>query len=177
LDAGTRFTTVDQMLDGLEGTASRLAATVNEPPLDVAALRREWESVRKDLARIPPSKLPPLESLREVWKDMKKTARQEDRTVFEVSSLMAMSAIAALPQKTRWISASARLAASKTGSVMSAVLIDHYRVTLSEIRQTGYLPYAVREFRPYLYAAASQFSPARRSLTERLIFRKNEPKQ
>jgi hypothetical protein len=176
LEAGTSFTTVDQMLDGLEGTASRLAATVNEPPLDVVALRREWESVRKDLAKIPPSRLPPVENLRAVWKDMKQTAQQEKRTVFEVSSLMAMSAIAALPQKTRWISASARLAASKTGAVMSAALMDHYRATLKEIQQTGYLPYAVRQFRPYLYAAAAQFAPAHRSLTERWLFKKNEPK-
>jgi hypothetical protein len=174
LDAATNFTTVDQMLDGLEATASHLAATVNEPPLDVAALRREWESVRKDLARIPPSSLPPLESLRDLWKGMKKTAELEQRTVFEVSSLMAMSAIAAVPQKTRWLSASARRAAGKTGSVMSAVLIDYYRDTLTEIRRVGYVPYAVRQFRPYLYAAASQFSPRHSSLTERLIFKKRK---
>lgn len=172
LEPDANFTTVDQMLDGLESSASRLAATVNAPPLDVATLRQEWGSVRKDLAKIPPSRLPPLDSLRDVWKGMKDTAKREDRTVFEVSSLLAMSAIAAIPQKTRWISASARLAAGKTGSVMSAVLVDHYRSTLIEIHRTGYVPYAVRQFRPYLYAAASQFSPRRRSLTERLLFRK-----
>src|SRR5215510_880538 len=103
LEPDKNFSTVDQMLDGLEASASRLANTVNAPPLDVAALRKEWESVRKDLSRIPPSKLPSLDSLREVWKGIKDTARQEDRTVFEISSLMAMSAIAAIPQKTRWI--------------------------------------------------------------------------
>jgi hypothetical protein len=174
LDPDAKFSTVDQMLDGLEGSASRLAATVNTPPLDVATLRGEWESVRKDLAKIPPSRLPSLDSLREVWTGMKDTATREDRTVFEVSSLMAMSAIAAIPQKTRWMSASARLAAGKTGAVMSAVLVDHYRATLTEIHKTGYVPYAVRQFRPYLYAAASQFSPQHRSLTERLLFRKGK---
>jgi len=172
LDADVKFTTVDQMLDGLEGSASRLAATVNAPPLDVATLRQELESMRKDLAKIPPSRLPPLDSLRDVWTGMKETAKREDRTVFEVSSLMAMSAIAAIPQRTRWVSASARLAAGKTSAVMSAVLVDHYRATLIEIRRTGYVPYAVRQFRPYLYAAASQFSPQHKSLTERLLFRK-----
>ena len=172
LDAGTTFTTVDQMLDGLEGSASRIASAVNAPPLDVATLRQEWQSIRKDLSRIPPSRLPSLDSLRDVWKDMRETANQENRTVFEVSSLMAMSAIAAIPQKTRWVSASARRAAGKTGDVMSSVLIDHYRITLTEIRETGYVPFAVRQFRPYLYAAASQFSPGHGSLTERLIFKK-----
>jgi hypothetical protein len=137
-------------------------------------LRQEWESVRKDLAKIPPSRLPTLDSLRDLWTGMKETAKREDRTVFEVSSLMAMSAIATIPQRTRWVSASARRAAGKTGAVMSGVLVDHYRATLIEIRRTGYVPYAVRQFRPYLYAAASQFSPQHKSLTERLLFRKKK---
>jgi len=52
------------------------------------------------------------------------------------------------------------------------VILDHYRTTLKEIRQTGYLRFAVRQFRPYLYGAVSQFSPKRRTLTERLLDRK-----
>ena len=42
LDKDAQFTSVDQLLDGLERTSSRLAATINTPPLDVAGLRREW---------------------------------------------------------------------------------------------------------------------------------------
>ena len=40
LDADTDFTSVDQLLDGLERTSARLAQTINTPPLDVAALAR-----------------------------------------------------------------------------------------------------------------------------------------
>ncbi|MEI4920658.1 hypothetical protein Q8G81_34430, partial [Klebsiella pneumoniae] len=46
LDRAARFTTVDEMLDGLEASAGRLAATVNTPPLDVATLRQEWSALR-----------------------------------------------------------------------------------------------------------------------------------
>jgi hypothetical protein len=171
LDPETDIRSVDQMLDGLEGSASRLASTVNTPPLDVATLRQEWQSIRRDLARIPPKNLPSLGSVRSVWAEIKREAAQQDRTVFQVSSVMAMSAIADLPQKARWISSSAQLAVGKTGAVMSQVLLDHYRTTLAQIRNDGYLPYATRQFRPYLYAAASQFSPGRNSLTERLLER------
>src|SRR4029078_2686614 len=45
LDADAAFTTVDQLLAGLERTSTRLAATVNTPPLDVAALREEWQGL------------------------------------------------------------------------------------------------------------------------------------
>src|SRR6267378_6483701 len=169
LDPATEFTTVDQMLDGLERSAGRLASTINTPPLDVAALRQEWDSMRRDLAKIPPRNIPGLDSLRNVWTSIVREAQEQNRTVFEVSSLMAMSAITTLPQKARWLSASTRLAASKTGSVMAGVLLDHYRTTLRQIHERGYIRYAVQQFRPYLYAAVSQFSPQRRSLTERLL--------
>jgi hypothetical protein len=176
LDPDTEFSTVNQMLDGLEGSASRMASTINEPPLDVATLRKEWQSVQRDLAKIPPRNLPPLDSLRKVWTDVTEEASRQNRTVFQVSSVMAMSAITNLPQKAYWISASTRLAVGKTGSVAAGILLDHYRDTLLEIQKQGYLPYAARQFRPYLYAAASQFSPSRQSLTERLFSRKSRRK-
>jgi hypothetical protein len=172
LDPDSEFSTVDQMLDGLEASAGRLASTINTPPLDVALLRQEWQALRSDLARIPRKNLPPVEALRDVWAEIKREAETQNRTLFEVSSVMAMAAIADLPQKARWLSASARLAVGKTGSTVAGVLLDHYRTTLQQIRETGYARYAVGRFRPYLYAAVKQFSPRSRSLTERLLARK-----
>ena len=169
LDREANFATVDQMLDGLEASAGRLASTINMPPLDVRSLRSEWQSMRKDLARIPPKSLPPLESLRDLWASVKSEAARQKRSVFEMSSVMALSAVAELPQKARWLSASTRLAVGKTGSVVAGVLLDHYRTTLKQIRERGYLRYAAAQFRPYLYGAVSQFSPKRRSLTERFL--------
>src|SRR2546422_8124080 len=50
LDRGADFSSVDQMLDGLESSAARLASAINTPPLDVATLRQEWGRVRRDLS-------------------------------------------------------------------------------------------------------------------------------
>jgi hypothetical protein len=169
LDRATDFASVDQMLDGLEASAGRLASAINTPPLDVKGLRDEWRILQADLARIPPKKRPSMESLQGVWDSLKREAQTQNRTPFQVSSLMAMSAMTDLPQTARWLSASTRLAAGKTGSIVAGVLIDHYRTTLEQIREVGYARYAVRQFRPYLYAAVSQFSPRRGSLTERLL--------
>jgi len=171
LDADENFDSVEEMLNGLEGSAGRMAEAVNSPPLDVATLRKDWEAVRHDLARIPPRNLPSLSSLRKVWQGIEQEALEQKQTVFQVSSVMAMAAIADLPRKARWLSASARLAVGTTGSLMSETLLDHYRITLQQIRHEGYFPYAARQFRPYLYAAASQFSPEHGSLTERLYKR------
>ncbi len=171
LDRTAEFTTVDEMLDGLEASAGRLAAAVNTPPLDVATLREEWRLLRRDVSRIPPKRLPRIEVLRDLWQEMHKTARRQNRTVFQVSSLMALSAINTVPQKARWLSAAARSAARKTGATLAAVLLDDYRATLGHIRDTGYLRYAARQLRPYVSAAVAQFSPRRKSLTERLLSR------
>jgi hypothetical protein len=50
--------------------------------------------------------------------------------------------------------------------VFASALLEHYRDTLREIQQVGYVTYASRQFRPYLRAAAAQFSPSRRTLTQ-----------
>ena len=169
LEQGAEFNTVDEMLVGLEASAGRLAATVNTPPLDVKSLRQEWNALRADLAKIPPRQLPAAQALRELWKEIELEAGRQNRTVFQVSSLMAISAMKSVPKKARWLSASARSAARKTGTAVAAILLEDYRTSLKQIRETGYVRYAVDQFRPYLSAAVSQFSPRRQSLTERLI--------
>jgi hypothetical protein len=169
LETGAEFTTVDQMLDGLERTSSRLAATVNTPPLDVASLREEWQALREEVSHLPQASLPSLESIRTVWADLKVESARQERSIFETSSVMAVSAARALPGGVRWLSASARVGAARTGQVFAAALLDHYRQTLREIQQVGYLTYAGRQFRPYVRAAADQFSPKHLTLTQRLL--------
>jgi hypothetical protein len=105
---------------------------------------------------------------------MRSEAIRQNRSLFEMSSVMALSAIANIPQKAWMLSASATLAIGTTGSVIAGVLLDDYRTTLNQIRETGYVRYTIRQFRPYLYGAVSQFSPRRRTLTERLLGKKPE---
>lgn len=169
LDKDTQFTSVDQILDGLERTSSRLAATINTPPLDVPALRKEWQALRQDVASIPPHGLPTREAVRDVWTEIKSESVRQGRSTFEISSMLALSAVGKLPEGIRWLSASARTAAGRTGQVFAAALLDHYRLTLGEIRQVGFVTYAARQLRPYVRGALAQFSPKRRTLTDRLI--------
>src|SRR6185436_18077415 len=68
-------------------------------------------------------------------------------------------------------------AARHTGTAVAAILLEDYRTSLKQIRKTGYVRYAVDQFRPYLSAAASQFSPQRQSLTERLISMAAQPRK
>jgi hypothetical protein len=169
LDEDTQFATVDQMLDGLERTSARLAATINTPPLDVQGLRKEWEAIREDARTLPPASLPGGDAIGQLWSQLKAESARQQRSIFETSSLMAVAAVRALPGGVRWLSASARAGAARTGQVFATALLDHYRQTLGEIQQVGYLTYAGRQFSPYVRAAVSQFSPQRRTLTQRLL--------
>jgi len=171
LAAGSDYETIDQLLDGLEGTAGRLAETANTPPLDVASLRQEWADLRREAAKIPTPHLPSGDALRRSWDDLQATAAAQGRPVFQVSTLMALSAVSRIPENLLWLSRCAKGAARRTGQIFAGVLLDHYSETMEEIRRTGYLAYWVREFRPYLKAAASQFSPRRVTLTERMLRR------
>jgi len=169
LDRATTFENVDQVLDGLEKTAGQLAQSLRFPPLDVPGLRKEWQALKEAARTIPPRSLPSSDDVRGQWEELKQEAAGQKRSVFEISTLMALSAVRAVPENLMWLSRCARTATRRTGKLFAEGLLDHYRVTLGEIRETGYLNYWTREFRPYLRAAAQQFSASHRSLTERLL--------
>jgi hypothetical protein len=164
---------VEQLLDGLERTSARLIATVSSPPLDVAALRQEWDAIRAEVRSIPTASLPSRDVLRVVWTQLQAESARQNRSVFEMSSVLAIDAAEKLPDGLRWLSASARSATARTGRVFAAALLEHYAQTLAAVRQVGYARYVAAQFRPYVRAAARQFSPAKRTMTDSLIDRYN----
>ena len=169
LQQDTQFTTVDELLDGLQRTSSRVASAINTPPLDVAGLRAEWEAIRTEARSLQPHGFPAAETINGLWADLKAESQRQHRSIFETSSMMAVSAARSVPDGVRWLSASARTGASRTGQIMAGALIDHYRQTLNDIRQVGYVTYAGRQLQPYARAAMRQFEPNRPTFTQRAI--------
>ena len=103
-----------------------------------------------------------------MWEQLKDESTRQNTTIFQTSSMMAIDAVRALPEGVRWLSASARVGVTRTGQVFASALLEHYKVTLNDIQRVGYLTYAAGQLRPYVHAAARQFSP-HRTLTERLL--------
>ncbi len=169
LERGRNYQNVDQLLDGLERTAGRLAETVNTPPLNVAALREEWTKLRSEASRIPRASLPDVRLLAGQWRELQQEADRQGRSVLELSSVMAVTAIRSLPQNALWLSRVVATSGRRAGEVLASGLFGHYRKTLAEIRTVGYLSYWLREFRPYLTGAVRQFSLQRQSSTERFL--------
>ena len=151
---GGQFSTVDEMLDGLERTSARMAETVNTPPLDVAGLRAEWRAIRADVASSARS-LPSRETIVGLWETLKTESARQQKSVFELSSAIAVAV--------------ARSGAMHTGRMLAQSLVDHYQHTLADIRDCGYAQYVRRQLGPYVAAAARQFSPGQRTLTAALL--------
>ena len=169
LDEETHFTTVDELLDGLERTSSRLAATINAPPLDVAGLREEWAALREEARGLQPAGLPSRDTISQLWARLTTESARQHTSIFETASVMAVSAARSLPGGVRWLSTSARVGATRGGQIFAEALLDHYRQTLDDMQRVGYGAYASQQLRPYLRAAARQFSPSRATLTDRVV--------
>jgi hypothetical protein len=169
LDREAKFENIDQLLDGLEQTSGRAADLFNAPPMDVEGLRKEWEAFRQSIAKIPPRHLPSAELVRRHWDELKLEAATQNRSVFQLSSIIAVSAISRAPETLLRLARAANRAVWSTGQLFAGSVLEHYSQTLSDIRERGYAAYWAEVFRPYLRAAAGQFSPKHRSLTDRLL--------
>ena len=161
LEPDAQFVSVDQLLDGLEKTSSRLAETFNTPPLDVAGLRAEWAAIRREAQALKPSELPSPRLIGSQWDALKEESARQGRSVFETSSVLAVSAVRAL--------------ATRGGKLLSTAILEHYSETLSELREVGYVAYAKRQLSPYMRACVEQFSPRRVTLTQRLLAKVRGP--
>jgi hypothetical protein len=177
LDRDARFEGVDQILDGLERTSGQLATSLRTPPLDVPGLRREWSALKAAAGTMSPKNLPSSSLLRQRWNELAREAARQGRSVFQLSTLIALSTVRTMPTNLLKLSRSAGTATMRTGQFFAQGLLDHYENTLKEIREVGYVAYWTREFRPYLHAAAKQFSASHRSLTERLLDRASKRTQ
>ena len=84
------FATMEQLLGGLERSSGQLAESVNAPPLDVAGLREEWRKFAAEARQLPAPQLPSASAVTRIWQDLRATAERERRSVFAVSSLLAV---------------------------------------------------------------------------------------
>ena len=171
LEKEAQFESVNQLLDSFAKTSSRLAQTINAPPIDVPRLRKEWADIRLQARGLKPVDLPSFKDISSRWEALKDEAARQGRSIFEISSVMAISAVRALPDRALWLSSSTRVGASRTGKLFSAAILEDYSHTLDELREVGYITYARQQLSPYLRACVDQFSRRQRSMTERLIER------
>ena len=171
LEKGTQFSTVNQLLDGLEQTSSRLAATLTRRRSTSQASACEWEAIRQDARRLAAGPIPSRETIRNLWSQLRTESKHQGRSIFETSSADGGLSRARGSSGWRTLAPPRPPESARHGTSRSLQL--HYSITtaetLSASRQVGYLTYAGRQLGPYIRASLHQFSPKQRTITERLI--------
>jgi hypothetical protein len=138
----------EELLTTLEGTSGVLADTVDVPPLNVSGLRTSWQELQRRVADLPDAA-----GLEKIFADLRLAARQEDRSVLEISSMVALGAV-------------------RSGVRLGSVhIFDYYRRALRTIVEEGLLSFLRRTSTPYLTRAGSHFDPRSSTHSERLLRR------
>jgi hypothetical protein len=146
LPAGTDIASVDALLQTLEGTSGIAADAVDLPPLNVAALRDSWTSLKANVELLPDP-----QALGVTFDELGAAAAAEGRSLLEVSAVIGAGALRA-----GW----------QLGNVH---IFEYYREALGTIRAEGLLTFLRRISTPYLARAARHFSPAEPTYTERWL--------
>ena len=138
----------EELLTALEGTSGVLADTVDVPPLNISSVRTSWQELRRQVADLPDA-----DGLEKIFSDLQLAAQQEDRSILEISSMVALSAVHA---------------GVKLGDTH---IFDYYRCALRTIAGEGLVAFLHRTSTPYLTRARSHFDPESSTYAERLLRR------
>ncbi len=138
----------EELLTALEGTSGVLADTVDVPPLNVSSLRTSWQELQRQAVDLPDAA-----GLENIFAELQLAARQEDRSVLEISSMVALGAVRA------------------GVSLGNVHIFDYYRHALRTIVDEGLLSFLRRTSTPYLTRAASHFDPRSSTYSQRLLRR------
>jgi hypothetical protein len=138
----------EELLSALEGTSGVLADTVDVPPLNVAGVRTSWQELQTQAAELPDAA-----GLEKIFAELQSAARQEDRSILEISSIVALGAVHA---------------GVKLGNVH---IFDYYRSALRMIVEEGLLSFLQRTSTPYLRRAGAHFAPRASTYSGRLLRR------
>ena len=149
LAADAEVASFDELLSALEGTSGVLADTVDVPPLNVPSVRASWQELQRQAAELPDAA-----GLEKIFAELQLAARQEERSLLEISSLVALGAV-------------------RTGVKLGNVhVFDYYRRALRTIVEEGLLSFLRRTSTPYLSRAGSHFDPRSSTYSERLLRRR-----
>src|SRR5829696_902378 len=138
----------EELLIVLEETSGVLADAVDVPPLDITSVRTSWQELQRQAADLPDAA-----ALEKIFAELQLAARQEDRSILEISSIVALGAV-------------------HTGVKLGNVhIFAYYRGALRTIVEKGLLTVLRRTSTPYLTRAGSRFDPRSSTYSERLLQR------
>ena len=140
------ISSVEELLDALEGSSGMMAVALDVPPLNVEDMRSSWQEMREHT-----SDLPDADSLASLYHDLQETAEQQDHSVQYMSSLIGTGALRA------------------GFNLGQTHIFDYYQEALDAIKTEGLPLYSRRVMKPYFSSARDHFNLERKTYTERLF--------
>ena len=151
LQEDAEITSLEELLNTLEGTSGLVAEVLDEPPLNVDDMRSSWQQMRQHA-----TELPDAGRLAIIYSDLQQVAVQEDHSLQFMSSLIAAGAL-------------------RAGVHLGHThVFDYYQDALDTINTEGLQVYSRRVTRPYFAVAKTHFDPERITITERLFGRRHK---
>jgi hypothetical protein len=146
LPAGSNVASYEELLSRLEKSSGVLADTIDIPPMSVHEARASLDALRSQA-----HDLPSAEDLAEIFRALQGTAKDEGRSLSDVSAAVG-------------------LAAAKAGIELGNThIFDFYRASFRTIQQEGLLRFLRRTASPYLSRAGKHFLPGGTTYTERFL--------
>jgi hypothetical protein len=145
------ISSIEELLDALEGGSGIMAESLDTPPLNVEDMRSSWNEMQQHK-----NDLPDASRLTSLYNELQATAEQQDHSVQYMSSLIATGAL-------------------RAGVNLGQVhIFDYYQDSLRTINREGLPFYSRRVIKPYFAAAKNHFNPQQLTFTERLLGRRHK---
>ena len=148
IDKSKDIQSIDDLLSSLQNSTQVAADLIDVPPLNIQDLQLSWKALIQSAENLPDA-----EQLARLYQALVELARQEGRSIGEISALVAGGML-----KAGW-------------QMGNTYLFNYYQQEFDIIRREGWGAYALRIARPYLAASRSHFDPHRITLTEKTFFK------
>ncbi len=165
IDETSTIHNMDDILDAIQRVSGSAASTIDRPPLSVDDLRETLEQTRRDLNKADLTKLLPEAEVRRLWEEMQSVATQENVGLLSVSSAITMHSLNGVKTVTDGTLTGIRVA----GGLFNRSVIDHYRNSLTNIREQGFYEIVRESYEPYVTAVWNNFSAERKTWTEAVL--------
>lgn len=163
LDPETNIDTVDQLLDGLQSFSGKIADQIDTPPLSVEELRETVKYLREEARAFNLRRVVKSEEMDSMIEDMKEVARKEDKSLYEISAAMAMSAVNQLQRSGRRAVTGLRVGRA----LLDRTIFKYYARALKDLSRRGYYRHIARSSKPYLRAIGRHLAWRNITWTER----------
>jgi hypothetical protein len=165
IDERSTINGVQDLLDSIGHATGTTAQSMDLAPLTVEEVRKSLAQTAEAVRQIDVRKALPQAEVRRLWDDMKSVSEQQQVTLFQIGSAMAMYSLNQAANLGKGAVASVQVA----GQLFDRRILEHYRTGLSEINNKGIYGLLAESSQPYFDAVWNNFSTRRPTLTEGLL--------